>query len=149
MINYDLLFMSQGIVDTIYAEELEESFEFCSKTVIMPFMFVLWGLNTCLFSPLAYHDEGFLFFYPLYHPTWMQCLYTSGSFYLVYLQVWYAKKIYNHKFNDKVYHIFVSGSMWAYLTHYLWIIICVKYVIIPYKLDYAQAVPITFVLTQL
>jgi len=81
MINYDLLFMSQGIVDTIYSEELQCSFDYFSKTSVMPFMFVLWGINASVFSPLAYHDENFLFFYPLYNPTWMQSLYTSGSFY--------------------------------------------------------------------
>lgn len=79
----------------------------------------------------------------------MQCLYTTGSFYLVYLQVWYAKKIYNHKFNDRVYDLFVAGSMWAYLTHYFWIIICVRYVINPYKLDFSQAVPLTLLLAEI
>lgn len=147
MINYDLLFMSQGIVDTIYSEDLQYSFDYYSKTALMPFMFMLWGLNASVFSPLAYKDENFLFFYPLYNPTWMQSLYTSGSFYIVYLLVWYARKILNHKFNETAYNVFVAGSMWAYLTHYFWIIVCVTYVVRPYKLDFAQAVPITLVLT--
>lgn len=145
MINYDLIFMAQGIVDTIYEKEIEKCFEHFSHTSVMPFMFMLWGANQALFSPSVYHDEGDLFYYPLYNPTWLQCLYTFGSFYLVYLQVWYAKKIYNSKFNEKFYAVFVTGSMWAYLTHYVWIVIFVRWVVLPYKFDYAAAAPATFI----
>ena len=39
--------------------------------------------------------------------------------------------------------------MWAYLTHYLWIIIFVKNVIIVYKFDLKAAAPLTFIGTEI
>ena len=35
--------------------------------------------------------------------------------------------------------------MWAYLTQYLWIILVVKWVVLPLKLDLASAPPVTFI----
>ena len=70
MVNYDLLFMAQGAIDTIYHKELTKCYEENSKTILMPFMFMFFGLNLSLNSPTIYHNEGFLFYYPLYTPTW-------------------------------------------------------------------------------
>jgi hypothetical protein len=70
MVNYDLLFMAQGAIDTVYKEELEMLYDDCSKTLLMPFMFWIFGLNLSLASPTIYTREGFLFFYPLYAPWW-------------------------------------------------------------------------------
>jgi len=39
--------------------------------------------------------------------------------------------------------------MWAYLTHYLWIILFVKNVIIVYKFDLKAAAPLTFIGTEI
>ena len=111
----------------------------------MPCTLLLWGLNQALFSPMVYHNEGFLFFYPLYTPKWLQCCYTAGSFYLVFFQCWMGKTLYNHKFNHTFYKVFVGGSMWAYLSHYLWIIIAVDVFVRPNKFDFAIAAPITLV----
>jgi hypothetical protein len=49
MINYDLLFMAQGIVDSIYEEELDKCYNHYSTTLAMPIMILLWGANIALF----------------------------------------------------------------------------------------------------
>jgi hypothetical protein len=70
MVNYDMLFMAQGAIDTIYSKELTKCYEENSKTIMMPLCFLLFGLNLALASPTIYTNEGFLFYYPLYTPTW-------------------------------------------------------------------------------
>jgi len=66
MVNYDLLFMAQGAIDAIYVQEIEKVNEELSHTVMMPFTYWLYGLNHAWTAPTIYHNEGFLFFYPLY-----------------------------------------------------------------------------------
>ena len=110
----------------------------------MPFMFVLFGLNLALCSPTIYHNEGFLFYYPLYTPTWAQCLHSLGSFYYTYLLQWYMKIICNDVFNQRVYDIVVGGSMYAYIMHYLWIVIMCNRFVLPYELDQVNAAMVCF-----
>ena len=38
--------------------------------------------------------------------------------------------------------------MWAYLSHYLWIVIVAYYIVRPYKLDFAVAAPVTWMGTE-
>jgi hypothetical protein len=115
----------------------------------MPAAYFLYGLNLALASPTIYTNEGFLFFYPLYTPTWAQNLHSFGSFYYTYNMTWYVKTCSNSKFNDRVYDIFVGGSMYAYIMHYLWIVTVVNMVVLPYKLDFTAGVFITFAGTEL
>lgn len=99
MVNYDLLFMAQGAIDTIYHKEMTKCYEENSKTILMPLMLVMFVLNLALCSPTIYHNEGFLFYYPLYEPTWAQCLHVLGSWYYTYFLQWYIKVICNEVFN--------------------------------------------------
>jgi hypothetical protein len=149
MVNYDLLFMAQGAIDTIYHKEQTKCYEENSKTILMPCMFILFGLNLAFASPTVYHNEGFLFFYPLYAPKWAQNFHVFGSFYYTYLLQWYMKLISNDIFNKRIYDIVVGGSMYAYIMHYLWIVIMVNYFVLPYKLDFSAAVVVTFVGTEI
>ena len=43
----------------------------------------------------------------------------------------------NKKFSDKIYDLFVNSSMWAYLSHYLWIMIIVHYFCRPLGISFA------------
>ena len=115
----------------------------------MPGCFMLYGLNLALNSPTIYKDEGDLFSYPLYVPLWAQCFHSLGSFYLVYFLCWYMKTVSNQKFNNNVYNVVVGGSMWAYLSHYLWIVITVALVVLPNKLDFSVAAPVTWIGTEI
>jgi hypothetical protein len=149
MVNYDMLFMAQGAIDTIYSKELTKCYEENSKTLLMPVCFFLFGFNLALASPTIHTNEGFLFFYPLYTPLWAQNLHSFGSFYYTYLMIWYTKIISNEKFDDRVYQIYVGGSMQAYITHYLWIVLVVKMVVLPYKMDFSAGVLTTFIGTEI
>lgn len=149
MVNYDLLFMAQGAIDTIYHKEMSMCYEEYSKTILMPFMFMFFGLNLSLNSPTIYHNEGFLFYYPLYTPTWAQCFHSAGSFFYTYYLTWYMKYISNEIFNKRVYDIVVGGSMYAYLLHYLWIVIMVNNFVKPYDLEFFPAVVVTYIGTEI
>jgi len=149
MVNYDLLFMAQGAIDTIYHKELTKCYEENSKTILMPFMFLVYGLNLSLNSPTIHTNEGFLFYYPLYTPTWAQCFHSAGSFYYTYFLTWYMKVISNEVFNKRVYDIVVGGSMYAYILHYLWIVIVVNNCVLPFNLHYPKAVLVTYIGTEI
>ena len=149
MVNYDLVFMAQGAIDTIYKDEMDKFYNDMSKTVLMPFMLIIFGLNLSMCSPTIYHNEGFLFFYPLYEPTWAQGLHSLGSFYYTYFISWYMKMISNEVFNKTVFDVFVNGSMVAYIMHYLWIVLSVKLIVRPYELDFTEGAFITFICTEI
>lgn len=149
MVNYDLLFMAQGAIDTVYSKELAKCYEENSKTIMMPLCFVAFGMNLSMLSPTIYHNEGFLFYYPLYTPYWAQNLHALGSFYYTYFVTWYMKTISNEKFNEKVYDAMVGGSMTAYITHYFWIVVVVNKVVLPYHMDFTEGVFVTFIGTEL
>ena len=61
---------------------------------------------------------------------------------------WYTKIIANEKFNDRIYDIFVGGSMYAYIAHYFWIVVTVNMLVLPYKMDFTAGVFTTFVGTE-
>ena len=46
------------------------------------------------------------------------------------------KEISNEKFNEGFYNLIVGSSMWAYISHYLFIVLCGNYVIRPFGLTY-------------
>ena len=136
------------MLDSLYAKEMQRCYDDNSKTLLMPLCFMGYGLNLAVDTPTIYKNEGFLFFYPLYIPWWAQNFHTLGSFYYAYFLAWYMKTVSNEKFNTNVYNIIVGGSMWAYLSHYLWIVIVVYYVVRPYKLDFSVAAPVTWMGTE-
>jgi hypothetical protein len=149
MINYDLLFMAQGAIDTIYYKEQDRCYTELSKTIMMPINFLVFGFNLALCSPTIYHNEGFLFYYPLYTPKWAQSFHSLGSFYYTYFLTWYMKTISNDVFDRAVYDVVVGGSMLAYIIHYLWIVIIVNLFVLPYQLDFSAGVIVTYFGTEL
>ena len=95
MIDYDMLFMANGLLDSLYAKEMQKCYDDNSKTLLMPMCFMGYGLNLAVDTPTIYKNEGFLFFYPLYVPWWAQCFHSLGSFYYVYFLAWYMKTVSN------------------------------------------------------
>ena len=59
------------------------------------------------------------------------------------------KEISNEKFNETFYNLVVGSSMWAYISHYLFIVLSGNYVIRPLGLTYPQGVIVDLVLTEL
>lgn len=42
----------------------------------------------------------------------------------------------NKKFSDWFFSLFVSSSMWAYISHYIFIVISANYIVRPLELSY-------------
>jgi len=96
---------------------------------------------------MNYSETGFLFFYPLYSDYTIQCLYTTGTWMWVYTITWLMHYAANKKFNDTAYKYICGSALYAYLSHYLWIILVAVFVIRPYKIDFLPAIFIEVFLT--
>lgn len=97
-------------------------------------------------NPTVTEREGDIFYYPLYEPTWLQDNYVLGTFMWVYVYSWMAIAYLNKEF-DKGYYKFINGSsMWAYISHYVWIvIICELFIRHNLKLGMAAGSVVNFV----
>jgi len=112
---------------------------YVSETPMAPIAIVMAILIYSLTCPMNYSDMGHLFFYPLYSTYGLQCLYTTGTWLWVYLIIWLMAKIGNDKFNDKVYNYVSGSSLYAYLSHYFFILIISVMIIRPYKINFIPA----------
>ena len=107
------------------------------------------GLGLCLFlysltSPMNYSNMGFLFFYPLYvdHP--LMSLHTSGSWLWIYGITWLMAEFANDKFNGIVYDFVSGASLYAYVSHYFFILILSVLIIRPHKIGFLPGFFIMF-----
>jgi len=99
-------------------------------------------------NPTVTENEGFLFYYPLYEPTWLQDNYVIGSFLWVYYYSWLAVACLNQEF-DKYWYKFINGSsMWAYISHYMWIVMICQIFVRPLKLSMGIASLVNLVCSQ-
>jgi hypothetical protein len=84
MINYDMLFMSAGMVDNFYYD-LQQNFVkkhlYYSKFGAISLIFK--GFMIAITIPAVDVNEGQIFYFPLYGPTWMQNMFCLGSFYWI------------------------------------------------------------------
>ena len=53
----------------------------------------------------------------------------------------------NKKFNDTAYNLLTGSSLYAYVSHYLWIILIAVLIIRPYKIEFIPALFLNIVLT--
>lgn len=144
MINYDAIFFSQGVVDMCYWRKMLKIRGELGDTVWAPAMVGLGLLGYALCSPMNYGGLGQLFFYPLYDDYTLQCLYTTGTWLFVFTIVWIMALISNDIFNETFYKYFTGASLYAYLSHYFWIILLSVMVVRPYKLTFEEAFVIMF-----
>lgn len=147
MINYDAVFFSQGCVDQLYFKAMMRQRNKVGMTVWAPLCVLFAILLYALSSPMNYSETGFLFFYPLYSDYTIQCLYTTGTWMWVYVITWLMQYAANKKFNDTAYKYICGSALYAYLSHYLWIILIAVFIIRPYKIDFLPAVFIEVFLT--
>jgi len=119
------------------------------RTLFAPFSIVFGALLYALSSPQNYKETGFLFFYPLYSDYSIQCLYTSGTWLWLYVIAWTMERVGNSKFNKNVYKFFVGNSLYAYLSHYFWIILIAVGIIRPYKMDFIPGLVVMLLLVNL
>ena len=119
------------------------------KTSWAPICVVLGILLYALSSPQNYSQTGFLFFYPLYSDYTIQCLYTTGTWMWVFFISWAMQHIANKKFNETAYNLLAGSSLYAYLSHYFFIILIAVMVVRPYKISFVPALILEIVLTNL
>lgn len=136
MINYDAIFFSQGVIDMCYYRKMLKHRKELGDTLWAPAMV---GLGLFLYSicnPMNYGGMGQLFFYPLFDDYALQCLYTTGTYVFVYSIVWIMALIGNDKFNETFYKYFTGAALYAYLSHYFFIIMFSVLIVRPYKLTF-------------
>jgi len=144
MINYDAVFFSQGVVDMCYWKEMLKKRGEIAETPLAPISIVGFLLLYSITSPMVYQGMGHLFFYPLYATYWLQCLYTTGTWIWLYSIIWIMAKVGNDKFNDTAYNIICGSSLYAYVSHYFYILILSVSIIRPYKIGFGPAFCIMF-----
>lgn len=147
MINYDAVFFSQGLIDQLYFKQMMRSRIRLSKTVAAPASILFFIFLYALSSPQNYQQTGFLFFYPLYSDYSIMCLYTSGTWTWIYLLTWILHAVANKKFNDIAYKLLTGSSLYAYLSHYFFIIVIAVSVIRPFQIPFIPALIVEVLLT--
>lgn len=60
---------------------------------------------------------------------------------------WSMHYIANKKFNDSAYKIFAGSALYAYVSHYFWIVLWGVFIIRPYQITFIPAMLIDFFLT--
>jgi hypothetical protein len=71
-------------------------------------------------------------------------MYTTGTWVFVFSIVWIMALIGNDKFNETFYKYFTGAALYAYLSHYFWIILLSVMVVRPYKMNFPEAFCIMF-----
>jgi len=93
---------------------------------------------------MNYSNMGHLFFYPLYTDYWLKCLYTSGTWIWVYAIIWTMAWMANDKYNDTIFKYVTGSSMFAYLSHYFYILLISVLIVRPNKMTFIPACALMF-----
>jgi hypothetical protein len=144
MICYDAVFFSQGVVDMCYYRTMLRSRGKWAQSSWAPLSVGLAIFLYALSSPMNYSNMGFLFFYPLYQDQPLMSLHTSGSWLWIYGITWFMADFANDKFNDVVYDFVSGASLYAYVSHYFFILILSVLIIRPNQIGFLPAFFIMF-----
>jgi hypothetical protein len=88
-----------------------------------------------------------LFFYPLYSDYTIQCFYTTGTWMWIFAVTWVMQAFANKKFNESAYNLLAGSSLYAYVSHYFFIIMIAVLIIRPYKITFIPALFLNIILT--
>jgi hypothetical protein len=149
MINYDAIFFSQGVIDMCYWKPMTKKRASMGDSVMAPIAIVMFLFIYAMTSPMNYSNMGHLFFYPLYSTYGLQCLYTTGTWLWVFSIIWIMAHIANDKFNPMIYNYVCGSALYAYVSHYFFILMFSVLLIRPYKIEFMPAFFIMFFGTQL
>ena len=69
MVNCDIVFMSQGIIDQTYRAEQQKLFESLKGTLLAPFSFFAFFMIYQASCPTAFMRTGPIYTYPIYYTT--------------------------------------------------------------------------------
>jgi hypothetical protein len=106
------------------------------NTVLAPLLIFAFIFFYAMSSPQNYQQTGFLFFYPLYSDYTIQCFYTTGTWVWIFAITWIMAAFCDHKFSDFGYKILTGSALYAYVSHYFYIIMIAVLIIRPYKLTF-------------
>jgi len=110
-----------------------------ADSIITPCAIVFALFFYSITSPMVYSNMGHLFFYPLYSSYPLQCLYTCGTWMWVFSIIWMMALVGNDKFNETAYNLICGSSLYAYVSHYFFIVMIAVTIIRPYKIDFIPA----------
>ena len=65
----------------------------------------------------------------------------------VYIVTWLMHYVANKKFNDTAYKYMAGSSLYAYLSHYFFIIVIAVGIVRPYKIEFIPALFLEVLLT--
>jgi hypothetical protein len=102
----------------------------------MPFMISIT-------TPSVTTREGFLFYYPIYEPVWLQNSYTLGGYFWIFFYAWLIQNNLNSDFGGTFYKFMNDCSMWAYVSHYMWIVLINHFIVRKYNLTFLSAGPLS------
>lgn len=140
MINYDLMFMCQGLLDQTYMKMQIKSRAEWAQTVLAPACLIIYSLVISITSPSVTKGADYLFFYPLYEPKWLMNTYTIGSYFNVFFLSWWCKDNANLIYSQYWYDMVVGTSTWAYLSHYLWLVVTVYFLTRPFEFGFVSSI---------
>lgn len=135
------------MIDQLYFKQMMRTRQYLGNTVLAPSMIVIFLFLYAVSCPMNYTQTGFLFFYPLYTDYTIQCMYTTGTWVWVYLVTWIMHAFCNKEFNKTTYKLITGSSMYAYVSHYFFIIMIAVLIIRPYKITFLPALFINIFLT--
>lgn len=72
-------------------------------------------------------------------------MYTVGGYFWIYVYVFLAVHFTNREFSKVQFKFFSGVSMYAYICHYMWIVIIAHFVIIPCKFSFGVSTLILIV----
>ena len=67
----------------------------------------------------------------------------------IFFIAWMMQHIANKKFNETAYKFMAGSSLYAYLSHYFFIIIIAVMIVRPYKITFIPALVLEIILTNL
>ena len=146
-IHYFSIMFGQGMMDQFYLDGAMKHREELSKTILAPLSIGLWYVLYSFTSPTNHSDTGFLFYYPIYFKFAYQSLYTAGTWQWVYTLVWAMREYGNEQYHEAAYDLVVGSSMWAYISHYIFVVLSANYFVRPLALSYESAVVSNLTLT--
>lgn len=144
MINYDAIFFSQGVIDQCYWRKMVKARREWGDTMLAPIILISFIFVYSITTPMNHSDMGHLFFYPLYTDYWLQCLHTTGTWIWLYAIIWTMAHIGNEKFNDTIFKYVTGSAMFAYLSHYFYILLISVLIVRPYKIPFVKACALMF-----
>ena len=139
MVNFDAIFFSQGVVDMCYWKYMIKKRGELSESMMAPFAIVGFLFVYAITCPTNYSDMGHLFFYPLYTDFTLQVFYVLGTWAWLTAIIWSMAYFANDKFNDTFYKYFTGSAMYAYVSHYFFILVIGVFIVRPYKIGFIGA----------